>query len=429
MQQIETGGTMKKEKDERSFWEKLATLIVDKRNLFFLLYGAAMLFSVFASGWVSVNDDLTSYLPEETETRRGLDLMDEEFTTFATARVMVNNITYDQALTLSEELEKIEGITEVEFDETEDHYRGAAALFDVTFDGEVDDEISLTALNALKEELAPYDLYVSSEVGNNRSDLLAEEMKMIMVVAAVIIVSVLLLTSKTYMEIPVLLLTFIAAAVLNMGTNFFFGEISFISNSVTVVLQLALAIDYAIILCHRYSEERVHMEPREATITALSKAIPEISASSLTTISGLGALMFMQFGIRQIANYDFFVKYFPDLLGMGSAATLDTMIAIEVVCSAFLIFGFLTRLSVVLPTLSMAVAEWYILDNGLMAGIANMPMGEVALMSSLQLGYVPLLFVGMFVFIMLAGPGKVSVDYLLSLYFTNKDSLNELKNF
>ena len=56
-------------------------------------------------------------------------------------------------------------------------------------------------------------------------------------------------------------------------------------------------------------------------------------------------------------------------------------------------------------------------------------MGEVALMSSLQLGYVPLLFVGMFVFIMLAGPGKVSVDYLLSLYFTNKDSLNELKNF
>lgn len=74
----------------------------------------------------------------------------------------------------------------------------------MTFDGEVDDEISLTALNALKEELAPYDLYVSSEVGNNRSDLLAEEMKMIMVVAAVIIVSVLLLTSKTYMEIPVI---------------------------------------------------------------------------------------------------------------------------------------------------------------------------------------------------------------------------------
>lgn len=140
-------------------------------------------------------------------------------------------------------------------------------------------------------------------------------------------------------------------------------------------------------------------------------------------------VMFMQFGVRQMANYDFFVKYFPSFFGLGSEVTLDAMIAIEVVCSAFLIFGFLTRLSVVLPALSMVLAEWYIIDNGLLTGIVNMPTGEVALMSSLQLGYVPLLFVGMFVFILLAGPGKVSVDYLLSLYFTNKENLNELKNF
>ena len=140
-------------------------------------------------------------------------------------------------------------------------------------------------------------------------------------------------------------------------------------------------------------------------------------------------VMFMQFGVRQMANYDFFVKYFPSFFGMGPEATLDAMICIEVVCSAFLIFGFLTRLSVVLPMLSMILAEWYIIDNGLLTGIVNMPTGEVALMASLQLGYVPLLFVGMFVFILLAGPGKVSVDYLLSLYFTNKDNLNELKNF
>lgn len=140
-------------------------------------------------------------------------------------------------------------------------------------------------------------------------------------------------------------------------------------------------------------------------------------------------IMFMQFGIRQLADYDFFVKYFPSLFGLGSTATLDIMIAIEIVCSAFLIFGFLTRMSVILPIVSMILAEWYILDNGLMISIVDMPMDEVALMSSLQLGYVPLLFVGMFVFVLLAGPGKVSVDYLLSLYFTNKDNLNELKNF
>lgn len=294
---IEKSETMKEETNKPSFMIRLATWIVDKRKLFFLIYGAAALFSVFSQSWVKVNDDLTTYLPQETETRQGLDIMDAEFTTFATARIMVNNITYTMADDLVASLENISGVSEVDFDDTKDHYQGASALYEVTFDGEVEDDISLEALGEVKKVLAPYDTYISTEVGNNRSDLLAEEMKTIIVIAAVIIVSVLLLTSKAYMEIPVLLLTFIAAAVLNMGTNYWFGEISFISNSVTVVLQLALAIDYAIILCHRYGEERTHMEPREAVITALSKAIPEISASSLTTISGLAALMFMQFDI------------------------------------------------------------------------------------------------------------------------------------
>ena len=116
--------------------------------------------------------------------------------------------------------------------------------------------------------------------------------------AAVVIVVVLLFTSKSYMEVPVYLIVFAVAAVLNMGTNFIFGTISFITNSIAVVLQLALAIDYAIIFCHRYMEERDNgLDPREADIAALSKAIVEISSSSLTTISGLIALMLMQLRI------------------------------------------------------------------------------------------------------------------------------------
>jgi len=86
------------------------------------------------------------------------------------------------------------------------------------------------------------------------------------------VVLVLLLTSRSYAEIPVLLLTFIAAALLNLGTNFIFGEISFVSNSVTVVLQLALAIDYAIIMLHRFLEEREHAGDREACTAAASAA-------------------------------------------------------------------------------------------------------------------------------------------------------------
>ena len=115
-------------------------------------------------------------------------------------------------------------------------------------------------------------------------------MLVIVIIAAVIIVVVLTLTSRSYAEVPVLIMTFGAAALLNMGTNFLCGTISFISNSVTVILQLALAIDYAIILCHRFSDEHETLPTREACIAALSKAIPEISSSSLTTISGLAAL-------------------------------------------------------------------------------------------------------------------------------------------
>ena len=114
-------------------------------------------------------------------------------------------------------------------------------------------------------------------------------------IAVVIIILVLLLTSKTYAEIPVLLLTFGAAALLNMGTNYMMGEISFVTNSIAIVLQLALAIDYAIILCHRYMEEHEKKPAREAAVAALAKAIPEISASSLTTVAGLLALCFMQY--------------------------------------------------------------------------------------------------------------------------------------
>lgn len=283
--------------ENESVMYKIATFIVDKRNLFFLLFIFAIIFSVFAQSWVSVEDDITQYLPETTETRRGLTLMNNEFVTYGTASVMVSNITYDDAEKLADELKDISGVSGVEFDDTADHYKNAAALFSITFDGEADDQVSIDAMNAVSDKLNGYDLSVSSEVGSDSSAQLAEEMNIVTMIAAVIIVLVLLFTSGSYAEIPVLIMTFGAAAILNKGTNFMLGTISFISDSVTVVLQLALAIDYAIILIHRYTEEHEHLPTREACITALSKAIPEISSSSLTTISGLGALAFMQFKI------------------------------------------------------------------------------------------------------------------------------------
>ncbi len=277
--------------------ERIAAFIVDKRKAFYLLYIGLAIFCVFASGWVEVNDDLTSYLPADTETRRGLTAMEEEFVTFGTNRVLVDNISCAQAEDLAGQLERVEGVKSVEFDNTPDHYQTGAALFSLTYDGTAEDQVSLDALAGVEELLDGYDVYITGDTGASDSASLDAEMQVVMVVAVVIILLVLLFTSQTYMEIPVLLMTFGLAALLNKGTNFLLGEISFVSNSVAVVLQLALAIDYAIILCHRYTEERTHLEAREAVITALSKAIPEISGSSMTTLSGLGAMCFMQFGI------------------------------------------------------------------------------------------------------------------------------------
>ena len=298
-----------------SFFEKLATFIVDKRNLIFFLYAIAIIASLITQSWVSVCNDLTEYLPETTETRRGLTLMDEEMKTYATARVLVANVTYDIARDLADQIEDIAGVSAVDFwdadkspDDTtlpsaanktiDDYIQGTDALITVTFRGENDDQTSKDALARLEAFLESYDTHIATDVGYSKSDTLNQEMGIILVVAAIVIVAVLLLTSRSYAEVPVLLITFVAAALLNKGTNFIFGEISFVSDSVTVVLQLALAIDYSIILLHRFLEEREHApDDRTACIIAVSAAIPSISASSLTTISGLAAMMFMQFRI------------------------------------------------------------------------------------------------------------------------------------
>ena len=289
---------MDQEKHTETLMTKLSRFIVDKRKAFYLIFLAAFLFCAASINKVEINNDITSYLPDDTETRRGLTLMDEEFVTLGTADLMVSNIPLDTAWELSHKLEILPGISGVVFDETDDHYHDSAALFSVTFDAPEDDPAAVTALQAAQDALAGYDVSVSTQVGRDESASLQKEMTVILLIAAAVIVVVLLFTSKSYMEVPVYLIVFATAAVLNMGTNFIFGTISFITNSIAVVLQLALAIDYAIIFCHRYMEERDNgLDPREADIAALSKAIVEISSSSLTTISGLVALMLMQLRI------------------------------------------------------------------------------------------------------------------------------------
>lgn len=284
-------------KEKKGFWYTVASFIVDKRKAILIVFVFAFVYCLVNFNRVRVNQDITKYLPEASETRIGISTMGDEFVTYGSARVMVANVTYDQANKLAVLIEAVPGVKEVAFDGSADHYTGTNALFDVTVNWEDKEQASIEAMDRVKTVIDGYDYYISTTIGQEEESArsLAEDMNVILVLAVVIIVAVLLVSTKSFAEIPVLLITFGGAAILNKGTNFWMGEISSVTNSIAIVLQLALAIDYAIILCDRYMEEHEILPPAEAVKVALSKAIPEISSSCLTTVSGMVAMMFMQF--------------------------------------------------------------------------------------------------------------------------------------
>ena len=288
-------------KKKDGFMIKLSTLIVDKRNFIYIFFAFFLAFAFLGMSKMNVINDITQYLPDTTETRQGLNIMDEEFMTYGTAKVMISNITYENGEALAEQIKRIDNIKDVEYENDDEHYKNSAALLEVTFadDGETED--SIEAKENIKKLLSEYDMYMSTDIGAEEEDAaeLDKQMVKILSLAAVIICLVLLFTSQTYAEIIVYIIVFVVAAILNTGTNYLFGDISFITKSVAVVLQLALAIDYAIILAHRFAEEKENYpgDARQAIIVALSKAIVEISSSSLTTISGLVALTLMKLRI------------------------------------------------------------------------------------------------------------------------------------
>ena len=289
----------KEQKSEGNFWLTVANFIVDKRKAILLLFLFAAIYCAYGSTLTKVNQDITKYLPEESETRKGLTTMEEEFTTFGMASVMIANVTYEQAEDVAELIENVKGVSSVVLDKTADYYSGTNALITVNVEGIDGDPENIETMNRVKKALEGYDYYISTTIGSEESQLeqIQNDISVIMVLAVVIIIIVLILASSSYMAVPVLMMTFGIAAILNMGTNYLLGEISSVTDSIAVVLQLALAIDYAIILLDRFLEEKLHMDSESALKLALSKAIPEISSSSLTTVSGMLAMCFMQFRI------------------------------------------------------------------------------------------------------------------------------------
>lgn len=281
---------------ENNIFKKIADFIVNKRGFILIAFMIAVIFCVLSVGKVKVLSDITSLLAEETDTRKGIILMEDEFVTYAAADVMISNITYEKAEEIGEKLKQIENVSSVSFDNTEKHFSSSAALYNITFSGVESDEAVIQAMDAVENALSEYEVSISTSIGQDYYSNLANEMVYILLLAVAVIIAVLLFTSKSYFEVIVLLIVFGVAAILNMGTNYWFGEISSITNSIAIILQLALAIDYAIIFAHRFQDEYDKIqEVKPALIDALAYSIVEISSSSLTTVSGLAALTLMQF--------------------------------------------------------------------------------------------------------------------------------------
>lgn len=127
-------------------------------------------------------------------------------------------------------------------------------------------------------------------------------------------------------------------------------------------------------------------------------------------------VMLMQFGLRQWIHFDEECLMFPSVFGMDPTVGMSVMIIIEIACSFFIMIGFCTRLMVIPPLISMIVAEHYLLGNA---------SGASYMISWSQPGYIPVMFMGIYFFILLVGPGKISIDYFLSLHFIHSDNQSE----
>ena len=177
-------------KKNNNFVGNLAAFIVQKKSIFFLVYIIAIAFSLISMSWVEVENDVTQYLSEDTEIRQGLEAMNGNFTVYSTAQVMLKNVTYETALAVSQQIEKIDGVSAVVFANDESHYKDAAALIDVNFNGTDFSEVSTNALAQIRETIAHHDSFIYTTIGSDMNAMLAEEMAVILVVAVIIILVV-----------------------------------------------------------------------------------------------------------------------------------------------------------------------------------------------------------------------------------------------
>ena len=261
---------------------------------------------------VEVNYDLTDYLPEDAESTVALDLMLEEFGSgIPNTRVMAVDLTIAEALELKEEIAAAPGVTDVMWlddvadlttpvelmDEAtvEQYWKDGKALFSVT----IESGREVEATDAIYEIIGEGGAISGDAASTASVQKLAESEVVGAALVLVPLIIVLLILTTTSWIAPLLFLVAIGVAVvLNMGSNVVFGQISFVTQSVSPIMQLAVSLDYAIFLLNSFERHRKEVpDPHEAMRMAIKESFSSIAASAATTVFGFLALIFMRFGI------------------------------------------------------------------------------------------------------------------------------------
>lgn len=277
--------------------KKITDFIVEKRNFILILFIILAGISVFLSSKVRINYDMTEYLPSDSETRIGMDIMEKEFEAddSSSLNLMFKGLSEEQKKNIYEELTNLGEEYTVDYEENEKYNKEDYTLYVINIDEAEDSKTAKELNNTIKEKYEDYEYYTNGSIAYRNMDILPT---WIIALAIFICLVILIIMCESYVE-PFLFLACIGIAILlNNGTNIIFGSVSNITSSIAAILQLALSMDYSIMLINRYMQEKANNTNKvEAMKEALHKSFRAISSSSVTTIVGLLALVFMSFTI------------------------------------------------------------------------------------------------------------------------------------
>lgn len=277
--------------------KRLTNFIVNKRIFILIVMLILTVISIFLIPKVSVNSNMAKYLPNDSSMRQGISLTEKEFPVKKesyTVRVMFKGLDSEKKTELKDALAAIENVDSVSYDkDSSDYNRGEYTLYILNTEFGYDTGEEADIEKQVTEKFSGYEVTVKND------DTSAPDIPISVYLAAFgIILVVLLVSCGSYFEPVLFLITIGIAVVLNLGTNFFLGEISDVSFGIAAVLQLALSMDYSIILMNRYRQElKITDDRKEAMANALRAAFGAITGSAVTTIVGLLVLVFMSFKI------------------------------------------------------------------------------------------------------------------------------------